>query len=124
MAKFFDQIDETLADFITRQKVFFSASAVEKGRVNLSPKGMDSLRILGSRRIAYLDLTGSGNETSAHMEAYGRLTLMFCAFEGAPMILRAYGTAQIHRLGSQGYDELLGHFVEHLGARQIVDMEV
>ena len=124
MDKFFDHIDEALADFINRQHVFFTASAVEEGRVNLSPKGMDCLRILGPRRIAYLDLTGSGNETSAHMEANGRLTVMFCAFDGAPLILRAYGTAQIRRLGSQGYDDLIGHFVEHVGARQIVDMEI
>ncbi|MGC8536935.1 MAG: pyridoxamine 5'-phosphate oxidase family protein [Rhizomicrobium sp.] len=124
MAKFYDQIDDVLANFITRQRMFFSASAVEDGRVNLSPKGMDCLRILGPQRIAYLDLTGSGNETSAHMEAGGRLTLMFCAFDGAPLILRAYGIAQIHRLGSRDYEELLGHFVEHVGARQIVDMQV
>ncbi len=124
MAKFHDQIDDVLAKFITRQRMFFSASAAEEGRVNLSPKGMDCLRILGPQRIAYLDLTGSGNETSAHMEAGGRLTLMFCAFDGAPLILRAYGMAQIHRRGSQDYEELLGHFVEHVGARQIVDMQV
>ncbi len=124
MARFFDQIDDALADFIKRQHIFFCASAVEQGRVNLSPKGMDSLRLLGPRRIAYLDLTGSGNETSAHMEAEGRLTLMFCAFEGAPLILRAYGAAKIRRLGSPDYEALIGHFVEHTGARQIVDMQV
>lgn len=124
MAKFFDSIDDSLAAFIARQHMFFTASAVADGRVNLSPKGMDSLRILGPQRLAYLDLTGSGNETSAHMEAGGRLTVMFCAFEGAPLIVRAYGTARILREGSAGYDALIGHFVEHLGARQIVDMQV
>lgn len=124
MAKFFDSIDETQAAFIRRQKMFFTASAVERGRVNLSPKGMDSLRVLGANEVAYLDLTGSGNETSAHMEANGRLTLMFCAFEGLPLILRLYGTAQVLRVGSAGYERLIGHFDEYAGARQIILMHV
>ncbi len=124
MAKFHDAIDDEIRAFIEKQKIFFTGSAAPEGRVNVSPKGMDAMRVLGPNRVAYLDVTGSGNETSAHVEACGRLTIMFCAFEGAPLILRLYGTAQIHRLGSEGYRGLIGHFEEIPGARQIVDMHV
>ena len=87
---------------------------------------MDAFRVLGPNRVAYLDLTGSGNETSAHVEACAdhRLTIMFCAFEGAPMILRLYGRATIHRLGTPGYEALLPHFTDTIGARQIVELDV
>ncbi len=91
MAKQFDQIDERLKAFIEAQPIFFVASATAESRVNVSPKGLDCLRVLGPNRVIYLDLTGSGNETAAHLKADGRLTLMFCAFQGAPMILRLYG---------------------------------
>ena len=125
MGKQFASIEEAQRRFILRQKIYFVASAAAEGRVNLSPKGMDTLRLLGPNRVAYLDLTGSGNETAAHLLADGRLTLMVCAFEGPPMILRLYGRAEAHRKGTPAYAELLPLFQAELpGARQIVAMEV
>src|ERR1043165_2880772 len=93
VGKLYDQITDDLAKFIRAQPVFFVASAplAADGHVNLSPKGLDCLRILSPQRIAYLDMTGSGNETSSHMRENGRVTFMFCAFSGAPKILRLYG---------------------------------
>lgn len=126
MAKQFPRIEDEHRAFIEKQKVFFVASAATTGRVNVSPKGMDALRVLGPNRVAYLDLTGSGNETSAHVEACDdhRLTIMFCAFEGLPMIMRLYGRGTIHRLGTPGYEALLPRFTDTVGARQIVQLDV
>lgn len=124
MGKFFQGLDADHRAFIERQKLFFTASAAAEGRVNLSPKGLDALRILDDRTVAYLDLTGSGNETSAHLEADGRLTIMLCAFEGAPLILRMYGRGEVHRLGSDGYEALIGRFEALPGARQIVVLHI
>lgn len=125
MAKQYDRIEPAQRAFIERQNVFFVGSAAAEGRVNVSPKGMDTLRVLDERRVAYLDLTGSGNETAAHLRATGRLTLMFCAFEGPPMILRLYGRGRVLRKGTPGYAELLPLFERELpGARQIVVLEV
>ncbi len=126
MAQQFDSISDKLRAFIEAQKIFFTGSAAPEGRVNVSPKGMDSFRVLGPNRVAYLDLTGSGSETWAHVHACAdrRLTVMFCAFEGPPMILRLYGAATIHQLGSPGYDALLPEFTDIPGARQIVVLDV
>jgi len=127
VAKTLDLIDERLSEFIRKQRVFFTASAAAEGRVNVSPKDAASLRILNELRVAYLDQTGSGNETAAHVRSNRRLTMMFCAFEGAPMILRLYGLATVLRRKSAGYTELLGSAfggVEPPGARQIVVLEV
>ena len=89
MGKLYEAIDKRLEDFIGRQKLFFVATApLEGGHVNLSPKGFDSVRILGPTEVAYQDLIGSGAETIAHIRQNGRVTLMFCAFEGSPLILR------------------------------------
>jgi hypothetical protein len=123
MARQFPAIEATHRRFIEAQKLFFVASAAPGARVNLSPKGMDSLRLLGPNAVAYLDRTGSGNETAAHLKADGRLTLMFCAFEGAPLILRLYGTGHVLKRGSADYGAFLAeHFGgrEPLGARQVV----
>ncbi len=126
MAKQFTALEDNHRTFIERQKIFFVASAAPAGRINLSPKGMDALRVLSPNRVAYLDLTGSGNETSAHVEACSdhRLTMMFCAFEGAPMILRLYGRAAILRRGTDAYRDLAPLFVEMTGARQIVQLDI
>ena len=127
MAQQFDRIEPAQRDFILRQHVFFVASAAAGGRVNLSPKGLDALRVLGPNRVAYLDLTGSGNETAAHMRADGRLTLMMCAFEGPPRILRLYGSGRVAQRGTAEYARLLANEFEGeepLGARQIVVLEV
>ena len=127
MAKQYPGIEAAHRDFIQRQKIFFTASAAAGSRVNLSPRSTDALRILDSGRVVYLDLTGSGNETAAHLRADGRLTLMFCAFEGAPNILRLYGRGRVLRRGDPEYRRLLaGEFagLEPLGARQIVLLEI
>ncbi len=123
MAKQFDGMDERHRQFIRRQHVFFVASAAAASRVNLSPKGLDCLRVLDGNTVAYLDLTGSGSETAAHLRVDGRLTLMFCAFEGPPMILRLYGRGRSVFRDEAEYSDLLGaHFggEEPRGARQIV----
>ncbi|GHG71091.1 pyridoxamine 5'-phosphate oxidase family protein [Comamonas sp. JC664] len=127
MATQFPQLEPIHRDFMLRQRMFFTASAASTGRVNLSPKGLDSLRVLGPSEVVYLDLTGSGNETAAHLRADGRLTLMFCAFEGPPMILRLYGRGQVLRQGSAEYSRLLASEfggVEPLGARQMVKLDI
>ncbi|WNG40669.1 pyridoxamine 5'-phosphate oxidase family protein [Archangium minus] len=127
MAKQFPQLEPAHREFIQRQRVFFTASAAATGHVNLSPKGLDALRVLGEKSVAYLDLTGSGNETAAHLLADGRLTLMFCAFEGPPLILRLYGRGRAVRRGSAEYTRLLASDfggVEPLGARQIIVLDI
>jgi hypothetical protein len=125
VAKRFERIEEAHRRFIERQKIFFTGSAAAQGRVNVSPKGLDTLRVLGSNRVAYLDLTGSGNEAAAHLRASGRITLMFCAFEGPPMILRLYGQGRVLPRGGAAYDELLPRWgSEPWGARQIILVEV
>lgn len=109
-------------EFILNQHLFFVGSAplAKDGHVNLSPKGYDALRILSSTEVAYLDLTGSGNETSGHLVENGRITFMFCAFEGAPLILRLYGHGRVALKGSPEWDQFIGHFDELPGARQII----
>ncbi|MBI1321670.1 pyridoxamine 5'-phosphate oxidase family protein [bacterium] len=110
--------------FVQAQKIFFVATAAPEGRVNLSPKGMDTLRVLSPDRVAWLNVTGSGNETAAHVRMNPRMTIMFCAFEGPPMILRLYGSARaIHRADPE-WNEMIGLFPEIPGARQIFEMQV
>lgn len=94
MAKFYDCFTPELEKFVAKQQIFFVATAPHDGRVNLSPKGMDVLRIIGDREIAYLDLTGSGNETAAHLLENSRITLMLCSFTKKPLIMRIYGKGQ------------------------------
>jgi hypothetical protein len=110
--------------FIARQKIFFVASAAAQGRVNVSPKGMASFAVLDDNAVAYLDSTGSGNETRAHLLASPRLTIMFCAFDGDPLILRLYGQGRSFLRGGADYNALLPHFEEMPGARQIVRLDV
>jgi hypothetical protein len=126
MGKQFPKIEPQHRFFIERQKVFFVASAAPRGRVNVSPKGMSTLRVLGDNAVAYLDCTGSGSETRAHLLASGdkRLTFMFCAFEGDPVILRLYGQGESLMRGTPEYAALLTHFDEIPGARQIVHLDV
>lgn len=108
--------------FIKRQHLFFVGTAPLQagGHVNLSPKGHDVLRLFSPTEVAYLDLTGSGNETSAHVEENGRITFMFAAFEGAPMILRLYGTGRVILPGTEEWERLSPHFELLPGARQII----
>jgi len=127
MATQYPSLDAKLRGFIEKQRIFFTASAAAHGRVNVSPKDGASLRVLDDNTVAYLDQTGSGNETSAHIRAGGRLTIMFCAFEGPPLILRLYGRGRVHRRGGAEYARLLAESfdgAEPPGARQIVALEV
>lgn len=118
------RLNETLKDFIARQRLFFVATADRDGRVNVSPKGMDTLRIKSDTRILWLNLSGSGNETAAHVAATGRMTLMFCAFEGEGMILRAYGQARVLHPRHAEWDDLAREFPQIAGSRQIFDLTV
>jgi predicted pyridoxine 5'-phosphate oxidase superfamily flavin-nucleotide-binding protein len=122
----YPSITPELKEFIEAQPLFFVASAPlsPDGHVNLSPKGQDTLRVLSDARVAYLDLTGSGIETAAHIQENGRITLMFCGFQGPPRILRLYGTGRVVRPGNPEYDELAARFPPLLGARQIIDVYV
>ena len=124
MGKRYDRIEDRLADFIREQRVFFVATAAPDGRVNVSPKGMDTLRLLGANRVLWLSVTGSGNETAAHLRESNRITLMFCAFEGTPMILRLYGRGRVYHPRDPEWDELLPLFPPLPGARQIIDVDV
>lgn len=124
MAKQYEHITEQHQAFIAQQKIFFVGTAGCEGRVNVSPKGMDSLRVLGPNRVVWLSVTGSGNETAAHVAENGRMTVMFCAFEDAPMIMRLYGTAKEVTPRDAGWSELIGHFVELPGTRQLFDLTV
>ena len=124
MAKFYTQLDDALRSFIGAQKVFFTATAPEEGRINLSPKGIDTFRCLGARTVAYLDLTGSGNETAAHLSENGRMTIMFCSFAEQPLILRLYGRGRVVRPRDGEWAALRPHFPELPGVRQIVVLDL
>jgi len=124
MAEFFDHIPENLQRFIAEQKMFFIATAASRGRISLSPKGMDSFRCLGAHQAAYLDLIGSGNETAAYLQADGRATIMFCSFGPKPLILRLYAKGRAVGRGTPEWRDLIGRFVEIPGARQILLFDI
>ena len=124
MSEKFDELSEELIRFIEQQKIFFVGTAAPDGRVNVSPKGQESLRVLGPNQILWMNLTGSGNETAAHLLEANRITLMWCAFEGPPMILRAYGSAEsVHRHHPR-YTELAALIPASVGTRQYYLMDV
>ncbi|MBT2869108.1 pyridoxamine 5'-phosphate oxidase family protein [Chromobacterium violaceum] len=126
MGQRYQELQDSHRAFIAGQKLFFVATAMPGGHVNLSPKGMDSLRVLGPNRVAWLNVTGSGNETASHIERSSRMTLMFCAFEGKPLILRLYGQARAVHQGDADWDGCYGLFHPLPGARQIflLDLEL
>ena len=126
MGKVLDAITPELQAFIEAQPLFFVASAplAADGHVNLSPKGLDCLRVLSPTRIAYLDLTGSGNETAAHLAENGRITIMVCAFSGPPRIVRLYGRGIVALADTPLWNELIGRFDVKPGARQVIAAEV
>jgi Pyridoxamine 5'-phosphate oxidase len=124
VARLYEALNEDLVAFIRRQKVFFTATAPREGRINLSPKGMDSLRVLDPHTVAWLDLTGSGNETAAHLRENGRITLMFCAFEGEPMILRLYGKGALIWPRDPEWAQLSDLFPALPGVRQIMRLNI
>jgi hypothetical protein len=120
MAKFYAQLDDRLCEFIGQQQLFFTATAPLDGRINLSPKGIDSFRCLDLDRVAYLDLTGSGNETAAHLLENGRITIMFCSFTDKPLILRLYGRGEVIRPDTAQWDDLIDKFTDLPGKRQLI----
>ncbi|WP_062060414.1 pyridoxamine 5'-phosphate oxidase family protein [Aquimarina longa] len=124
MAKQLTEITPELEKFILDQKLFFVGTAASEGRVNVSPKGMDTFRVIGPNKIVWLNLTGSGNETAAHLMKTNRMTIMFCSFEGKPLILRLYGSSKIHHKRDQGYYQYIDLFPKIIGSRQIIEMEV
>ncbi len=124
MARFYPALEAKHRAFIAAQKVFFTASGTATSRINLSPKGMDSLRVLADTRIAYLDLTGSGNETAAHLKHDGRLTLMWCSFDADPLILRAYGRGRAVRRQDAEWARLRAHFPAQPGERQLIVLDI
>ncbi len=124
MAKQYTDIPSRWARFISEQKIFFVATATADSRVNVSPKGLDSLRILNPNRVVWLNLTGSGNESAAHVESDPRMTLMFCAFTGDPVILRLYGSARAVHHTDPEWPALFALFAPLPGARQIFDVAI
>ena len=122
MGRTIDSISPPLREWIERQPLFFVATAPsgDDGHVNLSPKGLDTFRVLDEHTVAYLDLTGSGAETIAHLRQNGRITVMFCAFEGQPRIFRIHGTGEVLRQGDAGFEALSGLFPDLPGARSII----
>ena len=119
MSEFFDHVNADHRAFIARQPVFFVATAAASARINLSPKGMDAFRVLDDRRVGYLDVGGSGNETQAHLAADGRATIMFCAFERPALILRIYARGRAVLPQDAEWDELAAHFTMLPGTSQI-----
>jgi hypothetical protein len=124
MAKFSTALDDGMKKFIAAQHVFFNASAPDEGRINLSPKGLDTFRILSDTQVAYLDLTGSESETAAHVAQNGRLTIMFCSFEDKPSILRLYGKGRVVYPRDAEWQPLHAHFPTLPGERQIVLLDI
>lgn len=124
MAKQYSEITPRLQRFIETQQMFFVATAARDGRVNVSPKGLDSLRVLGPNRVVWLNGTGSGNETAAHLRDTPRMTIMFCSFVREPLVLRLYGTARTIHADDPDWDELLTLFPPMLGSRNIFDLDI
>ena len=124
MARLYPEIPSKLRKFIEAQKIFFVGTATADGSINVSPKGMDSLHVIDENRVIWLNVTGSGNETSAHIREAPRMTIMFCAFEGKPMILRLYGKAKVIHEYDSGWEKLYSFFEPLPGARQIFDLNV
>ena len=126
MGRSFESLSPALAEAVRGAPMFFVATAplAGDGHVNVSPKGGDTLRVLDERTVAYLDLTGSGAETIAHLRENGRITLMVCAFAGAPQIVRLYGRGEVVAAGDDGFDALAGRFPDLPGARAVIRVAV
>jgi hypothetical protein len=126
MGKAFEKISGRLSRWIEAQKMFFVATAPAdpETHINVSPRGLDTFRVLDENRVAWLDLTGSGVETIAHLKADGRITLMFCAFEGPARIVRLYGRGAVHEPGDSEYEELRPRFPQMPGERAIIAVDV
>jgi len=124
VGEIYDAIDDKLRAFIEAQHVFFVATAPRDGRVNLSPKGLDSFRVLGPRQVAYIDYVGSGAETIAHLRENGRITIMLCSFEGPPKILRLHGTGEVIEPQDDAFAALKANFPDDIAPRSIIRIDV
>ena len=124
MGKKLPQLTQALQDFIKQQKIFFVGTAAAKGRVNISPKGMATFYVLNDQEVLWLNLTGSGNETAAHVLEDSRMTIMFCSFEKNPLILRLYGEAEVFHERDQAFSEYINYFEETAGSRQIFKLNI
>lgn len=124
MAKFYPELNELLQEFIDEQKIFFTGTAPNVGRINISPKGMDTFRCVDNKTVAYLDLTGSGNETAAHLNENGRMTIMFCSFSEQPLILRLYGQGRVISQKSPEWESFYSKFEPLPGERQIIVLDI
>ena len=124
MAKFYSELTEELRNFMEEQKIFFTATAPNSGRINLSPKGRDTFRCLDNKTVGYLDLTGSGNETAAHLHENGRMTIMFCSFSEKPLILRLYGQGRVISPRDSDWENFYCWFEPTEGERQIILLNV
>lgn len=124
MGQQFSALSEKHIDFIAQQKLFFVGTATAESKINISPKGMDSFRVIDANTVAWLNVTGSGNETAAHVQTHPRMTIMFAAFEGKPMIMRLYGNATAIHQNDQAWNEWYGLFKPLPGARQIFKLTI
>jgi len=124
MSKFYIKLTTKLQKFIEAQKIFFVATAPIAGRINLSPKGMDSFKVINENRVLWLNVTGSGNETAAHLLENKRITIMFCSFEKVPNILRLYGKGKEIKPNDENWNEVVSIFPETPGTRQIFDITI
>lgn len=124
MGQKFAQLETKQIEFIQKQHLFFVGTAGAGGRVNVSPKGMDTLRVIDTHKVVWLNLTGSGNESAAHVAENGRMTLMFCSFERAPLILRLYGQAQVLHPRDAQWGHYVTLFPPYAGARQLFELTI
>ncbi|MCF6308178.1 MAG: pyridoxamine 5'-phosphate oxidase family protein [Flavobacteriaceae bacterium] len=124
MGKRLKELNPALQNFIENQKMFFVGTARSQGNVNISLKGMDTFRVIDTKKIVWLNLTGSGNETTAHLQENNRMTIMFCSFEKMPLILRLYGNAKIYHENDKEYKKFSSLFEDYVGARQIIEMDI
>jgi hypothetical protein len=124
MSKWYEVLTPEIKEFIAEQMMFFVATAPNACRINLSPKGMDTFRILGDRRVIYLDITGSGNETASHLYENGRITIMFCSFDKSPRIVRLYGHGRTIHPRDEQWTEYLAMFPDIPGLRQIMEIDI
>lgn len=124
MGKQYSALTEEHINFIEQQKMFFVATAAPEGKINLSPKGMDSFRVIGPNQVIWLNMTGSGNETAAHVAIDSRMTIMFNAYEGKPLILRLFGDAVAVHHNDDKWSHFVSYFPPNSGARQIFDVQI
>lgn len=124
MAEKFDALNQKHIDFINSQHLFFIGSAGCEGFINVSPKGMDTLKVINPHKVIWLNYTGSGNETSTHVQENGRMTIMWCSFDKKPLILKLYGNAKVIHPRDKEWDEMSGHFDDFVGTRQFFEFDI